>query len=377
MVFLQNCLHGLLKANTGRFLASRLPILSSNINENTENDIFCIQKRYAARKGKRIAATREKQRLARIRREEMKNAPPKVWKPKKYLVDKRLNAVSKKFNDENRKELSEIVDNVYILEHYKERKLSIPEALAFLRETHQEGIYDEPNALVQAKVELDLRTKKKTKFVENFRSIISFSNAFEHGTKRKVVAICKSDDDQEAAKNAGAEIVGSTDIIQMLKAGELSMENFDDLVCHGDMLIELAAIKKEINYYFPTKQRGNIGFDMARLVTHFVNGFEYKLIKDDIEPDYGYVQLPFGRLGQNDQALEENIETVLSSIDQHKPPGAPGDFISRVLILSEPSPEKFPISFWNYIDGYSDPNDLSEEDEEEKGAAPKKNSAKN
>lgn len=46
------------------------------------------QKRYAARKGKRIAATREKQRLARVRREEMKNAPPKVWKPKKYLVDK-------------------------------------------------------------------------------------------------------------------------------------------------------------------------------------------------------------------------------------------------------------------------------------------------
>lgn len=52
-----------------------------------------------------------------------------------------------------------------------------------------------------------------------------------------------------------------------------------------------------------------------------------------------------------------------------------GYFISRVLILSEPSPEKFPITFWNHIDGYSDPNELK--DEEEKVATPKKKSAKN
>lgn len=42
----------------------------------------------AARRGKRIAMAREKQRLARIRREEEKNAPPKVWKPDRLRVDK-------------------------------------------------------------------------------------------------------------------------------------------------------------------------------------------------------------------------------------------------------------------------------------------------
>ena len=41
----------------------------------------------AARRGKRIAMAREKQRLARIRREEEKNAPPKVWKPDKLRLD--------------------------------------------------------------------------------------------------------------------------------------------------------------------------------------------------------------------------------------------------------------------------------------------------
>ena len=237
---------------------------------------------------------------------------------------RRLNAVSKKFNDNNRKGFDQIVDNVYIIEHYKERKLSFADALAIVRETHQPAIYDEPNALVEAKVELDLRTKKKTKFLESFRGIISYSNMFAFGTKRKIVALCKSEEDQEAAKNAGAELIGSSDIIQMLKAGEISMNNFDDLVCHGDMLIELAAIKNAIGHFFPTKQRGNIGFDMSRLVTHFVNGFEFKMNKDNIEPDYGFVQLPFGRLTQTDAELEENFETVLSTLDLNRPAGAPG-----------------------------------------------------
>lgn len=253
-----------------------------------------------------------------------------------------MNAISKKFNDENRKEFDEIVDNVYIIEQYKERKLSFSDALAIIREVHHPAIYDDPNALVEAKIELDLRTKKKTKFVESFRGIISYSNEFEFGGKRKIVAICKSEEDQELAKSAGAEVVGSSDIIQMLKGGELNMDNFDDLVCHGDMLIELASIKSAVGQFFPTKQRGNIGFDIKRLVSHFVNGFQYKLNKDDIEPDYGFVQLPFGRLTQSDLELEENFETVLSTIEMNRPAGAPGKCILC-------SPSQFQDTFHSYV----------------------------
>ena len=42
----------------------------------------------AARRGKRIAASREKLRLARIKKEEAKNAAPKVWKPDRLRIDK-------------------------------------------------------------------------------------------------------------------------------------------------------------------------------------------------------------------------------------------------------------------------------------------------
>lgn len=233
-----------------------------------------------------------------------------------------MKGISKKFSDENRKNLSEIVDNVYVIEHYKERKHSFVDAMAMIREVHQPEIYDEPDALVEAKIELDLRTKKKTKFVERIDGIVSYPNLFNTGAKRKVLAICKTIEDEEKAKNAGAELAGCGDIIRMLKAGDIIMDNFDDLVCHGDMLLELVAIKNVVGSYFPTKQRGNVGFDVERLVKYFTNAIEYKLIKDSIDPDYGYIQVAFGRLTLSDKELEKNFEYLLSNVEKYKGDGA-------------------------------------------------------
>ena len=287
--------------------------------------------------------------------------------------------MSKKFNDDERREFDQIYDNVYILDQYKEKKHPLLEALAFIRETHDPSMYDEPNALIEAKLELDLRTKKKTKFVERFRGIICYENLFPYVEKRKVVAICKTEEDKENAKLAGAEMAGSADLINMIKAKEITLDNFDDLVCHGDMFIELAAIRSALGSHFPTKQRGNIGFDMKRLVGHFVNGFEYVLVKDDIEPDYGHLQLPFGRLGMSDEQLVENFETLLKTIDDNRPGTVDYEFITRVCITSEPCPERFPITFWNNIENYEDPyaEEEEEEVEEEEGENAEKQSVTN
>lgn len=279
-----------------------------------------------------------------------------MWKPQKFSVDKSLKAVSKKFSDNDRKSLSEIVDNVIVIDQYKERKYSFATVMEMIRETHQPELYGEPNALVEARIDLDLRTKKKTKFVGNFTGIVSYPNLFSFGGKRKVIALCKTDEDEEQARQAGAELSGSNDIIRMLKVGDITLDNFDELVCHGDMLIELNTIRSIVGNYFPTRQRGNIGFDMERLVRYFVNGIEFRMVKDDLEPDYGCIQIPFGRLDQTDEELEENFECLLKIVDENRPgQGVTYDFITRVLILSEPSPEKFPIAFWNHIDGYEDP----------------------
>lgn len=286
-----------------------------------------------------------------------------------FFCFRKLKNLLKKFSDEDRKGLEEIVDDVYIIDHYKEQKLQFEEALALIRETHGPTIYNDPEALVEAKIELNLRTKKKTKFVERFSGIVSYSNSFEYANKRKVVAVCKTEEDSEAARAAGAEISGTSDLIRMIKIGDITMDNFDDLVCHGDMLLELATIKGLIGNFFPTKQRGNVGFDMHKLVSYFVNGHEYKLKKDNCEPDYGFVQIQFGRLSLTDQELGENFQQLLEVIETNQPASAPGKFITRVLILAKPSAEQFPVAHWNHLDGYEESSLEEETKPEEKKKA--------
>ncbi len=230
----------------------------------------------------------------------------------------------RRFSDKHLKDLDTIVDDVFVTELYKQITYSLVEAIDMHRETHEPSMLNEPNALVDATLELDLRTKKKTRFLDTFKGIISYPNKFEFSANRKIIAICKKEEDQLAAKEAGADVVGASEIIRMLQKGDLNMSNFDDLVCHGDMLIELAQIRGILMGVFPSKQRGNLGFDMKKLVSHFVNGIDYKSVKDEFEQDFGWVRVPFGRLQMPNEELEQNFKFLLSNIEKHKPPMAPG-----------------------------------------------------
>jgi len=200
------------------------------------------------------------------------------------------------------------------------------------RETHHPSMINEPNAMIEATIELDLRLKKKNRYLDAFKGIISFPNGFDYSVNRKIIAICKKEEDQKAAKEAGADVVGGSDIIRMLQVGDLNISNFDDLICHGDMLIELAAIRGVLMGVFPSKQRGNLGFDMKKLVTHFVKGIDYKCVKDEFELDFGWVRVPFGRLNMSGEELEQNFKFLLSNIEKHKSTQPPGrSFSSHIF----------------------------------------------
>ena len=240
------------------------------------------------------------------------------------FVDRTLNVGPRRFSDKHLKDLDSICDDVYITELYKQMTYSLIEAIDYHRETHDKTLLNEPNALVESRVELDLRTKKKSKFCDSFKGIISYPNKFEFRANRRIIAICKKEEDKYDAKEGGADVVGGAEIIKMLQKGDLNMSNFDDLVCHGDLLIELAQIRGILGSAFPSKLKGNLGFDMKKLVNQFVNGIDYKCVKDEFELDYGWVQLPFGRLHMNNEELEQNFRFLMSTIEKHKPTTAIG-----------------------------------------------------
>ncbi|CAG2183892.1 unnamed protein product, partial [Oppiella nova] len=148
----------------------------------------------AARRGKRIAATREKQRLSKIKKEEAKKAGPKVWTPDKLKIDKSaLNVGPRRFSDNHLKDLDSLMDDVYVTELYKQRHHSLVEAIAMHRETHDKTVLNDPNAVVETTIEFDLSTKKKTKFCDAFKGIISYPQKFEFQVNRRIIAICKKD----------------------------------------------------------------------------------------------------------------------------------------------------------------------------------------
>ncbi|CAG2162008.1 unnamed protein product [Oppiella nova] len=231
--------------------------------------------------------------LQKIKKEEAKKAGPKVWTPDKLKIDKSaLNVGPRRFSDNHLKDLDSLMDDVYVTELYKQRHHSLVEAIAMHRETHDKTVLNDPNAVT-------------------FFLLDKFD-----------------------AKEAGADVVGGLEIIKMLQKGDLSMSNFDDLVCHGDLLVELAGIRGLLMQAFPTKQ----------------SPLDPKLyFFDHLNPSQAHGK-PADDM--SDQHLHQNLTFLLSTIEKHKPSTSIVPFITRVLIRSEPSKEEFALKFWDYVDGY-------------------------
>lgn len=65
-----------------------------------------------------------------------------------------------------------------------------------------------------------------------------------HGTgKKTIVAVFASDDKIDAAKNAGADIVGNTELLAQIEKGDIT---FDVLITTNDMMRDLAKVAKTL-----------------------------------------------------------------------------------------------------------------------------------
>ncbi|RWS16926.1 39S ribosomal protein L1-like protein [Dinothrombium tinctorium] len=270
----------------------------------------------------------------------------------------KLGVKTRSYDDKNLLPLPS--DDVFHTEGFRQIAYSLEEAIAFHRETHHPTMFNKSNALIEAAVELDMRTKKKTKFVSEFSGILMFPHKFEIKTSRRIVAICKTLEQSDIAIQSGASIAGGSDIIRQIKSKKLTSTDFDHIVCHSDMLVELAEVRGVLRDHFPNKVKGNYGTDMQTLVTKFMESLDYKCTRDDIEPEFGCVESPFGSLDMDTDKLRENLIYFLNKVESHQPKDAPSCFIRRVLLKSKPSLEQFRIRHWDLLDGYEDPTQIDE-----------------
>nr|CAD7404450.1 unnamed protein product [Timema cristinae] len=167
-------------------------------------DEMCQVRHFAARKG-----TREK-----IRKKKVKVEVKKVEFIPHNLRDKnKLKAptMMKRVVDFWKKECN---DDVWIAKFHRWRVYSFQEAVSCHRETHHPTVYNIPDAPLNIVIELDMKAEKKNKFLDNLNRIVAVPYAFDQGEERTVLALCKTPELQKIALEAGANLAGDLALIK-------------------------------------------------------------------------------------------------------------------------------------------------------------------
>ena len=118
-------------------------------------------------------------------------------------------------------------------------------------------------------VDLSFQINNKQKKSEvNIRTVVNLPGGT--GKKVKVAVVCEDAKAQEA-KDAGADIVGSDEFIEKIKAGEL---NFEKLICTPGMMIKLSKLGKVLGPkgLMPNPKLGSVSENIKEAVTNAKSG---------------------------------------------------------------------------------------------------------
>jgi large subunit ribosomal protein L1 len=151
------------------------------------------------------------------------------------------------------------------------------------------------------------------------------------GKSVRVVVITKGEKEAEA-KAAGADHVGSDDLIDKIKEGWL---DFDKLIATPDMMAKVGKIGTVLGPrgLMPNPKTGTVTPDVTKAVKEIKAGrVEYKVDKA------GIVHTIVGKLSFDSKKLEQNISSLMDSIVKAKPSSAKGTYIKSVTVSSTMGP---------------------------------------
>jgi len=151
------------------------------------------------------------------------------------------------------------------------------------------------------------------------------STVMPHGTGKTVrVAVFTSGKNQEAAKAAGADIVGLEDLAAQVKAGEI---NFDRVIASqlGQILGPRGLM--------PNPKVGTVTPDVATAVKNAKAGqVTYRVDKA------GIVHCTIGKANFEVSALRENLHALIADLQKAKPATSKGVYLKRVTLSSTMGP---------------------------------------
>jgi large subunit ribosomal protein L1 len=154
-----------------------------------------------------------------------------------------------------------------------------------------------------------------------------------HGTGKKlrVLVFAKGEKEQEA-RAAGADYVGSDDLMEKIKGGWME---FDQAISTPDLMAAVGKLGKVLGPrgLMPNPKTGTVTFEVGKAIAEIRKGrVEYKVEKA------GIVQVPVGKVSFDAIRLYENAHSVLESIMKAKPASTKGRYLKTATISSTMGP---------------------------------------
>ena len=179
---------------------------------------------------------------------------------------------------------------------------------------------------VEAHFRLGIDTRKAD---QNIRGSISLP----HGTGKTVrVAVFAEGEKAREAEEAGADIIGSDELVAAIQGGEI---NFDAAIATPNMMAKVGRIGKILGPrgLMPNPKLGTVTMDVAKMVNELKAGrVEYRADR------YGICHVPLGKASFDAEKLVENYAALYTEILRVKPASAKGRYVKSISISSTMGP---------------------------------------
>ena len=154
-----------------------------------------------------------------------------------------------------------------------------------------------------------------------------------HGTgKTARVLVFDGGEKAEEARAAGADYVGSDDMLEKVKGG---WTDFDAVVATPDLMGKVGTLGKVLGPrgLMPNPKTGTVTMDVAKAVGDIKGGkIEFRLDK------HANLQFPIGKASFGADQLAENFAAVVDEVNRLKPSAAKGRYIKKATMSSTMGP---------------------------------------